>query len=615
MAGKVQLFDVNEDLNEQRYDNLFLVWMVTLMLGGLLFAVAVNVGLSSLHIWVCLGLTVALTYALRHRNHLNSASWVYLLGMTALPIMQVLAYGPIESVPFELILIVIIAKHIRDRQSTINFAVLAFGGTFIAALITSDLAIAATFMAIPAFIAFILAAGNFLDEMGIIDILYWARDIQSKDADRAEMFYEQKVQLSEAMLQLQHANSTLEILNDRLEVAQQRAENASQAKSVFLSNMSHELRTPLNIVIGYTSSMLTVPQMFENVPLPQIYRPYIKLVEENGHYLLGLINDILDLSKIEAGKLELHPAPVELPDLLRGTLSTTIGLLKDKPLQLKPDFPDNLPTVWADPLRVRQIILNLVSNAIKFTHTGSVTLFAHVEGDFVRIGVTDTGIGIPEKALATIFDRFQQAEHDTDKHYGGTGLGLDISKQLSLMHGGDLTVTSVVDQGSTFSFILPLLQPEHVVVEQPFETINDTVHVFDRNDVVVPESQVILLVEDEVSTREAIHTMLETAGYVVIDASDGEGAFELAAGLLPDLIMLDAYLPGMDGWEMLKQLKGNPETATIPVIMVSNTPDTQLAYDLGAELMLQKPVEADDIIACIQTILLPMSQAKEEISE
>src|SRR5262249_21098843 len=161
--------------------------------------------------------------------------------------------------------------------------------------------------------------------------------------------------------------------------------------------------------------------------------------------------------KIEAGKLELHRTAVDLPEMFKGIIATSIGLVKDKPVQIRPDYPDNLPQVWADPIRVRQIILNLMSKACKFTHSGSIPLQAHPEGDCVQISVIDTGIGIPDKALHHIFDRFQQAEQDTEKHYGGTGLGLDISKQLAQMHDGDLSVQSVLGQGSQFTFTLPIL--------------------------------------------------------------------------------------------------------------------------------------------------------------
>jgi len=549
--------------------------------------------------------TVLGTIGLQRIQARAAASWAFIVGMIALPIAHASVYGPVTSSALLTLLPLMIVSLLRDRNTLAYAAALTIGGVFVALWLNVGFGATLSFMLLPAFIGSILTLIVYLTEVNVMEMIYWSMDIQSKDTRRAEMFYEQKVQLSETLLQLQHANSALEILNKRLEVAQQKAEQANQTKSVFLSNMSHELRTPLNIVIGYSSSMLNMPQMFDNVALPEIYHPYMKLIEDNGHYLLGLINDILDLSKIEAGKLELHPAPVDLPELLRGTISTSIGLLKDKPVQIRPDFADQLPAVWADPLRVRQIILNLMSNAIKFTHTGSVTLSAKVEEGHVRIAVTDTGIGIPEHALATIFDRFQQAEHDTDKRYGGTGLGLDISKQLSLMHGGDLTVQSVVNQGSTFSFTLPLASLDQLAPSLPDESSDEGVKLFDSIATLTVNPQTVLLVEDETSTREMVHSALEAAGYVVVDAHEGEQAFELASGLLPDLILMDIYLPGIDGWDLLGLLKADGETESIPVIMITAAPEPERAYELGAALVLRKPVIPSHILSSIQSVLTP----------
>ena len=225
--------------------------------------------------------------------------------------------------------------------------------------------------------------------------------------------------------QLQSFFSTLEQrVEERTreaEDARQVAEEASQAKSVFLSNMSHELRTPLNTVIGYGNSMLTMPEMYDGKTLDPVYAKDINTILMNGKYLLGLINDILDLSKIEAGKLTLDRQAVNLEDTFNGVFSTITGLLQGKSIQLRPDYTDDLPEVWADPLRVRQILLNLMSNAVKFTESGSVTLSARVVEDSLLISVADTGVGIPEEMLDSIFDRFTQVkmEHQVDRDRSG----------------------------------------------------------------------------------------------------------------------------------------------------------------------------------------------------
>jgi signal transduction histidine kinase/ActR/RegA family two-component response regulator len=480
---------------------------------------------------------------------------------------------------------------------------------YVIALQHTDWLSAIGIVAAPALFSFILAAVLYLKDINVLDMVHWATDIQRKANSRAEMYFEQKEQLSDALLQLTHAKSRLELMNVKLEQANHKAEEASQAKSTFLSNMSHELRTPLNVIIGYTSTMLDMPGMYNDIPLPTSYRGDVQLVKDNGYYLLGLINDILDLSKIEAGKLELHCTVVDLPEIFRGIMATSIGLVKDKPVQVRPEFSDILPKVWADPIRIRQIILNLMSNAIKFTPTGSVTLQAYIEDQNVHISVIDTGIGIPEHALEHIFDRFEQAERDTDKHYGGTGLGLDISKQLALMHGGDLTVQSTVGQGSIFSFTLRLATQEQIasldMPKTPTQETSQSVRAF------TPEAQsefaaTVLLAEDESSLREMLRRTLESVGHVVVDVQDGAQVLEMAVGLLPELIILDIRLPNIDGWQILEKLKQNPETAPIPVIVCTVSEDEQRAIGLGAELYIRKPFSTDEILACVHE-LLPQS--------
>ena len=389
----------------------------------------------------------------------------------------------------------------------------------------------------------------------------------------------------------------------QLAIARQRAEEANKAKSLFLSNMSHELRTPLNIVIGYTSSMLDRPAMYADVPLPTVYANDIQLIRENGYHLIGLINDILDLSKIEAGKLELLYESVSLNDIFRGVLATSIGLVKDKPILIKSDFPDSLPVVWADPTRVRQIILNLMSNAVKFTERGSVTLQAQVETTLIRISVSDTGIGIPEKALPHIFDRYQQASHDISRVYGGTGLGLDISKQLCQMHGGDLVVESVYGQGSIFSFTLPINPPDAL------STAPDAVLDKARIDGAPKASQVfasfgtqrqplahsVMLIEEDTSTADLMRRALETAGYLVFSTHSGSDAVEMALGLIPDVIVLD-------GCEILDALRRETELAATPIILCGEPGDRGRAERLGAAVFVEKPFTAQGIFEAVQHV-------------
>lgn len=406
----------------------------------------------------------------------------------------------------------------------------------------------------------------------------------------------------------------LSAANLKLSEAQRKAEEASRAKSIFLSNMSHELRTPLNVIIGYSHSMQVMPQMFENVPMPEVYRPYLKLIKDNGNYLIGLINDILDLSKIEAGKLELVCTTVDLPEIFRGVLSTATGLLKDKPLQIRPEYSEDLPLVWADPIRVRQIALNLLSNAVKFTNSGSITLKAEVEDGLVAITVIDTGIGIPENGRSEIFDRFRQISLGAFTQIEGTGLGLDISKHLSQMHGGDLTVSSEVGKGSRFTFTLPIATEEQISLSQarsPLE-MNESFTIFEARERQQDSVISILLVEDEVSMRELLRRALEVAGYLVIDTHDGGQVMELALGLLPNLIILDVNLPNVSGWDVIAQLKAEPETADIPVLVYTASSDRKRAVDLGAAQFILKPATPETVIKAVQDCFAESSTSASE---
>jgi signal transduction histidine kinase/CheY-like chemotaxis protein len=360
----------------------------------------------------------------------------------------------------------------------------------------------------------------------------------------------------------------LEAANRQLQDAQQRAERASQAKTIFLSNMSHELRTPLNVIIGYTSSMLNQSPIYNNVKLPAIYSTDIQLVFDNSYYLLGLINDVLDLSKIEAGKFVLNFAPVALPDIFNGVMATARGLVQDKPLQLRLDVPDNLPFIWADAVRIRQILLNLLSNAIKFTSTGNVTLQAeivHDERDSVRIAVIDTGIGIPADALPFVFDRFQQASQETSGQYGGTGLGLDICNQLTRLHGGHLTASSTVGEGSTFSLTLPIAADQTTPVAMPGSDKHGSIRIFQpsfNENTIEPALILVITSTHGQAQNEPIQSLLESAGYLVLMVYEMAQAIGMARDLIPDLIVLN----GVDRQALAETLNGNLETAAIPIV-------------------------------------------------
>jgi len=389
----------------------------------------------------------------------------------------------------------------------------------------------------------------------------------------------------------------------QLNIARQTAEQASNAKSVFLSNMSHELRTPLNMVIGYTSSMLNMPQMYKNQPLPDIFREDMQLIQDNGKYLLGLINDILDLSKIEAEKLTIDPQATNLNELFRGVIATSLGLVKSKPLQLIPDFPDNLPMAWGDPTRIRQILLNLMSNAIKFTETGSVTLWARPQDGKIAISVIDTGVGIPENALSTIFDRYEQIKNQVEGMQSGTGLGLDISQRLCHMHGSRLTVTSTVGKGSTFSFALTCATAEQIAVSRtPSPVRESSVKLLKREQVIVDDLRQIVVAEEDGETRKAIRQTLEGADYIVVDAFDTAQLGEVVLSLLPDLVIISATSDKVNVVNVIESLRNDDQIKNTPILVLGE----KFRYpqlDKYGVAFVAKPLDLQSLLLSIQQLL------------
>ncbi|MFL5807200.1 MAG: sensor histidine kinase [Roseiflexaceae bacterium] len=284
----------------------------------------------------------------------------------------------------------------------------------------------------------------------------WALDTAAKSERRETLLRQTQSELQQAVYERDRLNSTLQQTNRDLEAARAAAEAAYQSKATFLARMSHELRTPLNLVIGFSTAMLDHPEMYEHQVLPAIYHTDIAAIRSSGQHLLGLINDILDLAKVEAGRLELHKAPLALEPLLNEMCKTLGALLMDRPVALRRDWDDGMPTLLADETRVRQVLLNLLSNASKFTDHGEIILGARSSDTEVMIWVRDTGIGIAPADQARIFGEFEQAESNDSRKRGGTGLGLSICRWLIELHGGTMGLESEPNIGSTFFFTLPI---------------------------------------------------------------------------------------------------------------------------------------------------------------
>lgn len=363
---------------------------------------------------------------------------------------------------------------------------------------------------------------------------------------------------------------------------------ADKLKSEFVSMVSHELRTPLTSIKGFTDLMLAG----EAGPLSADQDEFLKIIKSNADRLVALIEDLLDVSRIEAGEIALQPRAVRVDQVIDEVANSIQPQLNRKNQSLKVELPGVLPPAWADADRVTQILVNLVANAHKYSPLGStITITAHADAE-LRISVTDTGPGIPPEEQAHLFDRFYRAGRSTGYRSGGTGLGLSIARSLVEAQGGRIWVDSAVGKGSTFSFTLPVAAETavHPVPITPPTRPGST-------------GQNILVVEDEPSIADLLRHHLEKAGYTVTIAASGRQALEAAHNAPPDLITMDVLLPDMDGFEAIRRLRQDTRTRDIPVVVVSIMQDEQQALQLGVDAYLTKPIDERHLLDTVATLL------------
>ena len=393
------------------------------------------------------------------------------------------------------------------------------------------------------------------------------------------------------------SQSVLAIENARLfeqvETQSRELQIASQHKSDFLANMSHELRTPLNAVIGYSEMLQEEAEdLGETAFLPDLQR-----INSAGKHLLGLINDILDLSKIEAGRMDLFLETFDVADLVRDVASIVQPLVEKNGNTLVVTCPDDVGAMQADQTKVRQTLFNLLSNASKFTEQGRIELRVTRDEGQATFAVSDTGIGMTQAQLGKLFEAFSQAEAGTSRRYGGTGLGLVISRHFCQMMGGDIAVESAPGVGSTFTVTLPV---EVASCELRVASEDDAASSLATHNAQLATQSVALVVDDDPAVRDLLARFLRAEGFGVLVAASGEEGLRLARQHHPALITLDVLMPGVDGWSVLTTLKSDPATADIPVVLLTILDDRDLGFALGATDYLTKPIERERLMALVR---------------
>ena len=426
--------------------------------------------------------------------------------------------------------------------------------------------------------------------MSVVEQLERRLERERRARKAAETIAEEKTrEIYDANIRLQQLNSHLEELvrqrTTEVAAARDEAIRASQAKSDFLASMSHELRTPLNAIIGYSEILL---EESGDLVRPEL-RPDLEKIRGAGKHLLDLINDILDLSKIEAGKMDLFLESIDVAGLLTDVRATVQPLMAKNGNMFEVHCGPDLGTARLDQTKVRQILLNLLSNAAKFTKQGRIMLTARRptrgDDDCLEFEVSDTGIGMTAEQMAKLYSAFSQADASTTRNYGGTGLGLAITKHFCLMLGGDVLVRSELGEGSTFVVTLPAVYPVADETRPP-ERAEGT-------------AGTVLVIDDERTTHNLLERELGARGYRVVHAAGGREGLRLAREMRPDAITLDIIMPELDGWAVLRELKADTDLRSIPVVLVTILGDREMGYALGAADYLTKPIDPDALLGAL----------------
>jgi signal transduction histidine kinase len=432
--------------------------------------------------------------------------------------------------------------------------------------------------------------------LGVAMIFIYTTVFSWQSHGQAQRFVRVTKQLEAQSADLQRNSALLEERTRQLELARDAAEQANASKSQFLANMSHELRTPLNAIIGYSDLLIEEAEELEAQDLV----PDLDKIRSSGKHLLGLINDVLDLSKIEAGKMEMSLETFEVRDVVSAVAAMVRPLVEKNGNVFELAIDEQIGTMHADLTRVRQILLNLLGNASKFTSKGTVSLTVTREEskqrEWVVFAVRDTGIGMTAEQLTRLFQPFTQADPSTTRKYGGTGLGLSISHRLSRLMNGTISVVSEPGMGSIFTVRIPAEVSDAKLQRQT------GIYRVSRPSVPIPvvASTRVLLIDNDATMRELVQRILAKDDVDMLYAATGQEGLRLATERRPDVILLDGLLPDQDGWAVLTAITTKLELAGIPVIVVTTADERGLAETLGATAYLSKPVSAEELRAAIR---------------
>jgi signal transduction histidine kinase/ActR/RegA family two-component response regulator len=443
----------------------------------------------------------------------------------------------------------------------------------------------------------------------------WSDRMPILDASTPEDIQQLRQAIDELLLTVEQNKQIQLKVTEDLQDAKNLAESGSRAKSQFLANMSHELRTPMNAILGY-SEMLMEEALETN---QNRWHQDLNKIHTAGQHLLGLINDILDLSKIEAGKMELYLEHFDLQQMVDEVVMTVQPLIHRQGNRLVVHCVPEIQDLYADLTKVRQILFNLLSNAAKFTDRGTImlTLDLEPESNSVIFQVTDTGVGMTATQIENLFEAFMQADSSTARKYGGTGLGLAITKYFCEMMGGSIVVNSGIGQGTTFTVRLPrAILAQEDAPTLPMLTLDPeaTAPIAMPNPIVAASGDrdkcVVLVIDDDNTFQDLMQRFLSQEGFQVISAQHAEEGIALAKQIKPDVITLDVMMPKQDGWSVLMDLKSDPELSHIPVLMLTMIDNRGMSYTLGAADCFMKPLNRKQIAEAIRRYC-PDEQAHE----